>query len=84
MLFIIMTMIMITCLKMMMITITWLEVMMFMIETIETWLEVRWTGVRQPVEERPGDGCHEKDFSHLGFLQRQLSCLCQGPAQLLV
>ena len=56
---------------------------MFMIETV-TWLEVRWTGVRQPVEERPGDGCHEKDFRHLGFLQRQLSRLCQGPGQLLV
>ena len=45
-----------------MFTVTWLELMMFMIEMIETWLEVRWTGVRQPVEERPGDGCHGKDF----------------------
>ena len=69
---------------MMAMTMMMMVMMMMMIETIETWLEVRWTGVRQPVEERPGDGCHEKDFRHLGFLQRQLSCLCQGPGQLLI
>ena len=30
----------------------------------ETWFEVRWTGVRQPVEERPGDGCNDDNDYH--------------------
>ena len=29
-----------------------------------TWFEVRWTGVRQPVEERPGEGCNGKHCPH--------------------
>ena len=35
------------------------NMMMVMIIMIITWFEVRWTGVRQPVEERPGDGCND-------------------------
>ena len=31
---------------------------------VMTWFEVRWTGVRQPVEERPGEGCNGKHCPH--------------------
>ena len=47
---------------MMMVTI----MMMMMIIMIITWFEVRWTGVRQPVEERPGEGCNGKHCPHDG------------------